>query len=466
MTSQEIRKQIMGSAGVMGNADELYAEADALYGKQDYAQAFFLAKRAAEQGHPAACSLVGLCFANGLGTNKDVPTARKFFEKAAVGGLPRGKRNFATSLMDPAGGPLDLKTAVEQLTQAIELGDKLSPGILACLYRDGVGLQKDLGKAADLFKRGAEAGDPQSLYELSECYRVGWGVEKDEHAANRLLAEAAERGSESAKYLLIVVKHAVDVSMIEVLGGKVIGRSFFSKAPESFFVGQQVANFLIAQHPVTVGVWRSVRHWASSNGYAMSEGSDGFVQQSGRKNNDESTMRRPVTKVSWFDALKWCNARSEMESKQPCYFFDGAVLRAEGYSPSDTEKISFQSEADGYRLPLEIEWEWAARGGGADNGFIYSGSNDLSKICWSRQSIWVVGESQCNELGIHDMCGHVWQWCWDDIRPRGGDEATRATRGGSYSDPASSCTVAFRCSHKPNYIHANVGFRVARNRDV
>jgi len=166
----------MGSAGLQEDADALYVKADAFFSRGKYAEAFALSMLAANAGHPAACSLVGVCYANGFGTDKDVPTAQIFFEKAASGGLPRGRRNFAIALMDPSCGPPDYRKAVEQLTYAIELGDERSFGILARLYMDGIGVEKGLGKAVGLLRRGADARDPQALYDLSECYRTGVGV--------------------------------------------------------------------------------------------------------------------------------------------------------------------------------------------------------------------------------------------------------------------------------------------------
>lgn len=452
----------MGSAGVMENADELYAEADALYGKQDYAQAFSLAKRAAEQGHPAACSLVGLCFANGLGTNRDVPTARKFFEKAAVGGLPRGKRNFATSLMDPAGGPLDLKTAVEQLTQAIELGDKLSPGILAWLYESGNGVPKDLPKAAELLALGADRGDLEAKLNLSNCYRYGLGVSKDPQVAGKLVSEAAEQGHEVAKAFVEATQHAEKIEMVDVEGGMMGGRAFLSKAGKSVFAGQQVAAFSIARYPVTVGLWHGVRKWALLRGFWMSEGTEGYVPSG--SNDDAVRASRPVTKTSWGDVIVWCNALSELNGLSPVYFFEGSAIRTNRETATEHKKVEMREAADGYRLPTEIEWEWAARGGSKSKGYRYSGSDNAEKVGLCKHRVRTVGEYVANEIGIHDMCGHVWQWCWDEFNPRDYAEGARATRGGCYSNAEQCCTVDFRLSHKPGFLYDDVGFRVARSK--
>jgi hypothetical protein len=210
----------------------------------------------------------------------------------------------------------------------------------------------------------------------------------------------------------------------------------------SQIAGTSVGAFRISKHEVTWDEWQDVRGWAVNNGYTdlanVGAGSGG---------------NHPVRDVSWYDVVKWSNAKSEREGLLPVYSVNGTVYRTGNAVPS------VNSSANGYRLPTDAEWEWAARGGVLSKGYVYSGSNDANAVAWfSGNNTQPVGAKAANEIGLHDMSGNVWEWCFDAF------DANRRVRGGSWSRAASECSVANRnTSGNPTIRINEVGFRLARN---
>lgn len=128
-----------------------------------------------------------------------------------------------------------------------------------------------------------------------------------------------------------------------------------------------------------------------------------------------------------------------------------------------------------FRLPTEAEWEYAAKGGNKSNEFIYSGGNYIESVAWydvnSNAMTNPVGSKQSNEIGIFDMSGNVWEWCYDKYgpyalgnqkNPKGSTKGTEyVMRGGSWNHGNNSCRVSVRLSHKANYKSNNIGLRLA-----
>jgi len=231
----------------------------------------------------------------------------------------------------------------------------------------------------------------------------------------------------------------------------------------SLLDAQSVGFFEISQYEVTWGEWKNVRDWAVNNGYTDLDGV-GAVSSNPKPGMDQ----HPVQQVNWYDVVKWCNAKSEMEGVAPVYKINGVTYKTGQSLPT------IDSLANGYRLPLEKEWEWAARGGVYTQGYTYSGSNSLNLVAWTTQNDQdskPVGTKVANELGIYDMSGNVCEWCWDLIYTTG-----RSFRGGGfwycYTDNYFSVSsrdgfVNFfddmARKFDPNGRWISVGFRLARN---
>ena len=163
------------------------------------------------------------------------------------------------------------------------------------------------------------------------------------------------------------------------------------------------------------------------------------------------SLSYPVTNVSWYDAVNFCNRLSMLCGLEECYVID-----------DDTVTCDFNK--NGYRLPTEAEWEWAAKGGVKSKGYKYSGSNEIDDVAWydgnSGNILHPVRLKKPNELGLYDMSGNVREWCWDLYSAFG---SPRVRRGGSWSSDAGVCSVSSKDYSDPSYTSTNIGFRLARS---
>ncbi|MGA4847412.1 formylglycine-generating enzyme family protein [Streptomyces sp. G5(2025)] len=166
--------------------------------------------------------------------------------------------------------------------------------------------------------------------------------------------------------------------------------------------------------------------------------------------------RLPVEGVSWWDAVRFCNALSERAGLAPAYDIAGAGRGGDG-----DESVTWDASADGYRLPTEAEWEYACRAGTTGSHY-----GPLDDIAWYRgnsgERVHDVGSRQANPWGLYDMLGNVWDWCWDvyDAEVYG---SYRVLRGGGWFDEHWSCRASARRRSHPSFRVDDVGFRVARS---
>lgn len=188
----------------------------------------------------------------------------------------------------------------------------------------------------------------------------------------------------------------------------------------------------------------------------------------------------PVETVSWSEAIRYCNLRSELEGLTPCYSWQDIGTNVDEW-PSNwilysIYYVTCDWEANGYRLPTEMEWMFAARGGNLSHDYSYSGSENLAEVAWynvnSGGNTHRVGSKAPNELGLFDLSGNVWEWVWDSYAaypttdqsdPQGpSSREYPVLRGGSWTDPSGYCKVNFRLNNKAYYANFHVGFRVVR----
>ena len=201
-----------------------------------------------------------------------------------------------------------------------------------------------------------------------------------------------------------------------------------------------------------------------------------------------SDTSRPVEMVSWYAVLVYCNKRSMNEGLTPAYSIGGHTDPVTWGVIPTTNNVTWNGaicnwNANGYRLPSEAEWEFAARGGVSTPDFIFSGSDDVGTVSWydgnAGTSTHSVGQKQANGLGLYDMSGNVQEWVWDWYSnsyytsgavtdPTGPTSGTIHTiRGGSWDTPASWSRIVFRNygtpeKEAPKVINNRLGFRVVR----
>lgn len=241
-----------------------------------------------------------------------------------------------------------------------------------------------------------------------------------------------------------------------------------------------VSAFYMDKFEVSKALWDRVKNWSSTQGYLFDN------EGSGKATN------HPVQTINWYDMVKWCNARSQMEGRVPSYYTDAALSQI--YKGGQVEP--YVKWNAGYRLPTEAEWEKGARGGASGHRFPWTNTDTIthSQANYYSDSSFSfdvsptrgynpafndgvmpytspVGSFAPNAYGLYDMAGNVWEWCWDwagnypntlVTDPRGPDTgSTRVGKGGNWNFYAEHCRAAYRYGNPPTDTASNIGFRCA-----
>jgi formylglycine-generating enzyme required for sulfatase activity len=205
-----------------------------------------------------------------------------------------------------------------------------------------------------------------------------------------------------------------------------------------------------------------------------------YQDAAGKNPSDVTGDNLPVSRVSWYDVIEFCNILSRKEGLTPAYTINKSRTDPNNTGSTDNIKwsVTWNRNATGYRLPTEAEWEYACRAG--TTTAYNTGAKITDNLGWYKENsgdkVHPVGQKPANAWGLHDMHGNVYEWCWDwygnyangtQTDPTGPvSGATRVYRSGGWGDRAEYSRSAYRSKFGvPTHINKYIGFRVARTRE-
>ena len=248
--------------------------------------------------------------------------------------------------------------------------------------------------------------------------------------------------------------------------------------------GSPVSAFYMDKFEVSKGMYLNVVTWGLTHGWSNLAVGDGAAPD------------HPIVSVSWYDCVKWCNARSEKEGLIPCYYTEAAQTNVYRTGDLDIQNTWVKWTANGYRLPTEAEWHRAAAGNatttypwgntitGADCNYTASGdpfstaSIQTTPIGYYNGTTYTITggtfatNDRRNSYGLYDVCGNALEWCWDwsgGSYPTGTTNSqgptvgtSRVLLGGAWFNDTSLATLAGHSNGTPSYAGAGSGIRCVR----